>query len=321
MRYTHITKVNRMEILILLKRGYSHREIGRALGINHSSISREIKHNSVKGIYNPDKADHKAIVRREKSKYQGMKIRGNPEIENYVQEKLKLHWSPEEISGRLKNIDRYIAYVSSRGIYKYLYSDYGQNFCQYLYSRRYKVRKRRKKKARREIIKNRVFIDVRPDIINERQRFGDWEADTLGAIISDQQRIAGATERYSRYFLATKVKRLKYAMDGFKLMLNPQQNTTHSITLDNGVENARHLELNTQTYFCHPYSSWEKGSIENSFMRLRRFIPKGSSLKYFANGQMQPFINIMNNTPRKCLNFRTPIEVFNEQLITNRCCT
>lgn len=310
-----------MEILILLKRGYSHREISRALGINHSSISREIKRNSVKGIYSPDKANHKAVVRREKSKYQGMKIRGDTELEDYVREKLKLRWSPEEISGRLKNINKHIAYVSSRGIYKYLYSDYGQSFCQYLYSRRYKVRKRRSRKAQREIIKNRVFIDQRPEIINERRRFGDWEADTLGAIKTDKQRVAGLVERWSRYFLAAKVKRLKYAMDGFKLMLNPHQNIVHSATLDNGVENARHLELNTDTYFCHPYSSWEKGSIENSFMRLRRFIPKGSSLKYFTHRQIKSFIDIMNNTPRKCLNFRTPTEVFNEQLVINGCCT
>lgn len=275
----------------------------------------------MKGIYNPDKANHKAIVRREKSKYQGMKIRNNAELEDYVRDKLKLRWSPEEISGRLKKIDTNIAYVSSRGIYKYLYSDYGQSCCQYLYSKRYKVRKRRKKKMKREIIKNRVFIDQRPEIINERQRFGDWEADTLGAIKTDKQRVAGLVERYSRYFLAVRVKQLKYAMDGFKSMINPQRSTVHSVTMDNGVENARHLEIRAKTYFCHPYSSWEKGSIENSFMRLRRFIPKGSSLKYFTNKQINSFINTMNNTPRKCLNFRTPVEVFNEQLFINRCCT
>lgn len=310
-----------MEISVLLNKGYSLRDVSRTLGYNPSSISREMKRNQTRGRYDPNKAEHKTQIRRANSKYQGMKIRSDAGLESYVREKLKLHWSPEEISGRLKNVDTRIAYVSNRGIYKYLYSDYGQSLCHYLYSRRYRVRRRKKKRAKREVIKNRVFIDVRPDVINERLRFGDWEADTLGAVKTDKQRVAGLVERQSRYLLTAKVKKLKYAVDGFKLMLNPHQNTVQSITFDNGVENARYSELNAQTYFCHPYSSWEKGLVENTFMRLRRFIPKGSSLKYFANQQIQSFVMTMNNTPRKCLNFRTPTEVFNEQLIINGCCT
>lgn len=304
-----------------MKRGYSHRAIAQALEKHHSSISREIKDNSVRGRYIPLKAHLKVKVKRIYSKYRGMKIRSNVQLENYVAEKVQKHWSPEEISGRIRNIDTHVPYVSALGIYKYLYSAYGQSLCNCLYSRRYQKKKRRGKKHKKTIIQHRIFIDKRPQVINERKRFGDWEGDTLGAIKTDQERIAGMAERRSRFFVALKVPQLKYTVDGFKYALSPYRSIVRSTTLDNGVENTRHQELETKTYFCHPYASWEKGGIENTFMRLRRFIPKGSSLKNYTNQKISSYIKIMNNTPRKCLQYRTPNEVFKEQLLLTRCRT
>jgi IS30 family transposase len=323
MGYQHFTKVDRRELSILLNKGYSYRDIGQALKKDPSSISREVrKRSDSKGNYDPDKADHKAYVKRKYSKYQGMKVRDDPELESYVQDKLQAHWTPEEISGRLKEIDTRITYVSPHGIYKYLYSQYGQPWCIYLFSRRYRKKKREtKKKTAREIIKNRISIEKRDALVNRRERYGDWEGDTLGAIKSDKARIGGLVERKSRYFLAFKVRRLKYTMDGFKKYLNPYHHIVHSLTLDNGVENARHQELDIKTYFCHPYSSWEKPTIENTFLRLRRFIPKKSSIKNIRQKDIQAYTAIMNNTPRKCLNFRTPKEVYEQQLFMHRCCT
>lgn len=321
MGYTHFTKIDRLEISILLNKGHSIRGIGHSLGKNPSSISREIKNNSVQGKYDPVKAHNKSLVKRSKSKYQGMKIRNNSDLENYIRNKLRRRWSPEEISGRIKKADKHISYVSPPIIYKYLYSVYGQTHCKYLYSKRYWKRKRKSEKTKREIIKNRVFIDFRPKIINEQKRYGDWEGDTLGAIKSDESRIAGAVERKSKYFLASKISRLKYTINGLRLMLNPYQRIFHSITLDNGVENVRYQELEAKTYFCHPYSAWEKPLIENTFMRLRRFVPKGVSLKNYSQNDINRFVDWMNNTPRKCLDFRTPREVFEEQLIKLGCCT
>lgn len=319
MSYAHFTKSDRMEISILLNRGYSHREIAKTLRKHHSSISREIEEKSVNGQYNPVKAHIKATVKRARSKYQGMKIREHPELENYVTDKIKNYWSPEEIAGRIKNVDEEIQYVSAPSIYKYLYTAYGQYLHSYLYSGRWCKRKRRGgKKLRKERIPNRVSIEKRPKIVDKRTRFGDFEGDTLGRIRRDTEAIVGSVERMSRYLLIDKVPQLKYAIDGLKKQLSPYQNAAKSLTIDNGVENVRYEELGIETFFCHPYSSWEKATMENSFGRLRRFILKGSSLTEYSHEDIRRFAELMNNTPRKCLNYRTPKEVFEEQIILKR---
>ncbi len=314
MSYTHFKQNERDEIAILLKKGYSLRDIGHALGRNPSSVSREIKLNSVSGEYNPQKAKHKAYVRRKRSKYQCMKIRENPCLENYVETGLKSYWTPEQISGRLKTDYGYTV-ISAKSIYEYIYSNRGQHLACYLTYRHDQRRNKSPKRGRGNgHIRNRVFIDDRPSIVNGRTRFGDFEADTLGAIRSDKQILTGIAERMSRYLLLKKVSRLKYSVDGFNESLNPYQKIVQTITLDNGFENHRHEELMANTYFCHPFSSWEKGTVENLFGRLRRFIPKKKSLKCYPPEKISAIMDIMNNTPRKCLNYRTPAEVFNEQL-------
>lgn len=308
MRYKHFTKHDRIELSILLKKGYSLRDIGRALKKNPSSVSREIKRNSVNGDYDASKADHKAYVKRKYSKYQGMKVRENPEIERYVEEKIKLDWSSEAIAGRLPIDTQGRLSIHHTSIYKYLYSAYGQHLCQYLCYKRYRKKKRKEKKKTREIIKNRVFIDKRPTIINQRQRFGDFELDTLGTPKTSRETLIGTVDRKSLYFLAKKIPHLKQAMVCAKRLLAPYQ--VFSVTMDNGPENASYQILNVPTFFCHPYSAWEKPIIENAFRRLRRYIPKKSSLADYSDEQISFIINRMNNIPRKCLGWRTPKEVF-----------
>ena len=319
MSYAHFTKSDRLEISILLNRGYSHRDISKSLGKHHSSISKEIKENSVNDQYDPIKAHLKATKKRTKSKYQGMKIRNNLDLENYVTDKIKSYWSPEEIAGRIKNIDVNIRYVSAPSIYKYLYSRYGQSLHAYLYSGRWCKRKRyRIKGPKKPKIPNRISIEARPTVVSQRMRFGDFEGDTMGRIRTDSEVLVGSVERMSRNILLGKEPGLKYAMDGLKKQLSPYQNVIESLTLDNGTENARHEELGIATFFCHPYSSWEKGTMENSFNRLRRFIPKGASLRDYSNEDIRRFAELMNNTPRKCLNYRTPKEVFEEQIFLKK---
>jgi transposase, IS30 family len=324
MNYKHINFSDRLEISILLKKGYSHRSIAIALGKNHSSVSREIKDNSVNGVYDPKKANAKSKVKRSKSKYQCMKIVKYSELANYIETNLRdNHWTPEEIAGRWNNENNFdkngkIIIISAPTIYKYLYSNRGQHLCKYLCSKRY-IKRRRKEggKQKKQLIPNRISIEERPEKINKRIEFGHWEGDTLGKIRSDSEVVVGLTERMSRFMLIDKVPRLKYSMDGFKMLLNPHHDTFKSLTLDNGVENVRYEELNVDTYFCHPYSSWEKGAIENCFQRLRRFIPKKASLKDYSRKDIIYFAEIMNNTPRKCLSWKTPREVFEEQCILN----
>ena len=311
----HFTKAERDELSILLKKGYSRRAIGEALGKDHSSITREINRNKVKGVYEPLKAQTKSKVRRKSAKYQSMKINESPEFVEFLTEQLKESWTPEQIAGRWNYNHADKKHFSFKSIYKYLYSSFGQPLCKYLPFRRYNPYKRRGKKQKRLPVKNRVSIEKRPKIINERKRFGDFEGDVLGAVKTDTARLPALVERISRKLFAVKVPQLKYAVDGFKQMLKPYRDILKSITFDNGPENARHLELKTKTYFCHPFSSWEKGQIENTLGRLRKFIKKRSSLTQYSDDDIARFVEQMNNTPRKCLGFKTPNEVFNELLI------
>lgn len=320
MSYKHFARDDRNQLSILLKKGYSQEDIAGVLEKNRSSVNREINRNSVNGVYDPRKAQNKSLVKRSKSKYQCMKIVKHPELVDYTKTNLEdNHWTPEEIAGRWNN-ENHLGKngkkitVSAPSIYKYLYSNRGQSLCKYLCSKRYTKRRRKEGgKAKKQLIPNRTSIEDRPKEIALRVEFGHWEGDTLGKIRADSETVVGLTEMMSRYILIDKVPMLKYSMDGFKMLLDPHHNTFKSLTLDNGVENVRYEELNVDTYFCHPYSSWEKGGIENLFGRLRRFIPKKASLRDYTREQIIGFAEIMNNTPRKCLDWKTPKEVFEEQ--------
>jgi len=328
MRYTYFSKSERLELSILLKKGYSLRDIAGVLGQNPSSVSRELRKNRVFGEYEPFKAQHKAYVRRKHSKYQGMKIRENPELERYIQEKLRVHWSPEQIAGRWQLETGQI--LTHKVIYKYLYSSYGQLFCQYLKYKRFKRKRRKSVKSVRGAIQNRVFITQRPEIINQRERFGDFEADTLGMPKRTKETIVGVIERKSRCLFIKKISQLKYAIEGMKEIFNSFSQLVLSLTLDNGFENSRYAELGIPTYFCHPYSAWQKGQIESAFSLIREYIPKKKNLAAYSDKEISAIVDIINNIPRKCLNYRTPYEVFKENyenrlsrslLLTRECCT
>lgn len=308
-KYNHFTRSERNELSILLKKGYSRRSIAAAMKRSPPSIGREIRRNTVNGEYDPEKADHKAYVKRKYSKYQGMKITERGWLERYVKDGLSHYWTPEEIAGRLEH-DYGCSVITFNSIYKWLYSSRGQAFCHYLPSKRYQRKKRGKKKVERSLIPNRIGIELRPTAINDRRRIGDFEADTLGVPRESRGTLAGMVDRKSRHLSVQKIRRIGQAVDAFKEMSD--RLPTHSFTFDNGIENVRYQELGVPSYFCNPYSSWEKGSMENTFQRLRRFIPKDSLFHRYSDQEIARICDIMNNTPRKCLGWKTPNEVLKE---------
>jgi IS30 family transposase len=311
MKYNHFTKEERLELSILISKGYSRRGIAKALSKDHSSICRELRRNSSNGQYNPQRANQKARTKRRCSKYQGMKVQENQEIENYIEIKIKEGWSPERIAGRLF-VDKGIS-IKPDTIYKFLYSVFGQHLCKYLKYKRYKKKKFKKIKKRKEVIKDRIFIDKRPEIINQRVRFGDFEGDTMGRPKrASSQTLVVVRERLSRKLFGIKVSQLKYTVEGFKTIL--ESLPVLSLTLDNGVENIRYKQLNISTYFCHPYHSWEKGSVEQGIGTIRNYIPKKADLINYSDDKIQEFIEKLNNMPMKCLGYLTPNEVFEQQL-------
>lgn len=316
-RYKELSLEERERIAVLMAWGRSMREIARDLGRNHSTISRELKKNSCVIAKRRCYLVHRAEMRTKRRKaLRGRRERlKDPRIRDYVREKLKTHWSPEQIAGRIR-IDDPDLRISHEAIYQYVYLEAWELF-RYL-PRKHKRRRLRFNYTRPQglVIPSRVFIGKRPEEVNQRLVFGHWEADS---IISRANLVSlhVLVERKSRLVKITKmlrnssdqvrqaiVRRLTPLPEFFRL----------SITYDNGFENTGHREINrdlgTQSFFCHPYHSWEKGSVENTNGLIRRFIPKKTNLERIPNTDLQRIENLLNNRPRKCLNYRTPKEVF-----------
>ena len=316
MKYTHFSKAERLELSILKKKGYSLRSIAQSMGKSHTSLSRELRRNHVHENYDPKKAHHKAYVKRKYSKYQGMKVVSNLEIQAYVKEKMEVcGWSPGNIAGRF-NFEKGKKILGKDAIYKYLYSARGQHLCHHLKYKRYDKRRRRlsTKSIQAKHIPNRISIDVRPAEINERTTFGHYEADTMGRPRNaSPQTLVVMRERLSRKLFSIKVKQLKHTVEGFQKIIEALY--VASITFDNGVENIRYQELGIPSYFCNPYHSWEKGSVEQGIGLIREYIPKKADLKDFSQEKIDAILERINNTPMKCLNYKTPNEIYSQNLL------
>ena len=316
MKYTHFSREERLELSILISKKYSLRSIAKAINRSHSSISRELRRNEANGSYDANKADKKAETKRKHSKYQGMKVVDNSEIESYVIQNIQKDWSPENIAGRF-NFEKGDKWIGKDAIYKYLYSSYGNRYCRFLKYKRFKKSTRSRLGNKREMIKDRVFIDERPTIINKRVRFGDFEGDTMGRPQkASPETLVVLRERLSRRIFGVKVKKLNQTIKGFKKIL--QGTKPKSLTLDNGVENMKFKELGIKTYFCHPYHPWEKGSVEQGILVIRNYIPKKSDLKYFPQNKIDDILMKINSTPMKCLGFKTPDEVYSYHISLTR---
>lgn len=317
MAHHHFTDADQKEISILLTRGYSHRDIAREMQCDRRSIDREVQRNSVHGVYDPRKAKVKARVRRTHSKFQGMKVRARPKLKKFIVRKMKAGWTPDEIAGRLKTKRKDLPYISAKGIYKWLYSVHGQKYCPLLCSQRLKPKKRRPK-AERSMIPNRVGIEKRPEEANNRSEYGHAETDTAvsGKRHDSKHSLAVLHERKARYVRLRKIPNMKPVSmtRALKKMANDLQLRT--ITYDNGIENRDHetvaAVLRIKTYFCNPYHSWEKGGVENTIGRIRRYIPKGSNLADYSDRDIAKIEHWLNHTPRKCLNWKTPHEIMIE---------
>ena len=306
--------------MLLRLQGNSNRSIAKQIGRSHTTVNSELKRNSRPHTdlygYIPELADQMAAHRKQSaSRRPRLK---NEKIRKYVHEKLALRWSPEQIEAAIVN-DLPNCSISYEAIYQYIYSDYREAIP--LLARKHKKRYPRQgsRKRRCPAIKNRTAIDKRPDNVDQRQIFGHWESDS---IVSQQSESAinVLVERVSRKVSINKLKN-KTASITRKIIIDtlkplPEQ-ARCSITFDNGGENADHEKINeelgTNSYFCKPYHSWEKGAVENMNGLIRCYIPKKTNLDTVTEEQLKIIENQLNNRPRKCLGFRTPNQVFNEQ--------
>lgn len=300
----------RLEIHILLGKNYSIRSIAKALGRSPNSISAEIKRNATRGTYEPVKARHKALVRRKYARYQGKKIRENRQLEEYIIRSLRAHWNPDEISGRMK-AEKQPFYVSKTAIYEWLHSIYGQEYCKYLVSKRKYPKKRPATKTLKTMIPKRVSITERPSGATTRSQYRHCEGDTVvsGKKTGSKVALAVVYERKSRYAAAQKIPNLSPLSFNQAVTKIQESISMASLSLDNGIENRYHEQLDVPTFFCDPYASWQKGGVENINRMIRRYIPKGSNIDDYSQEEIDEILDVINKKPRKILGYKTAEEV------------
>ena len=299
--------VDRLEIKILLEKKYSLRAISRSMARGHNTVSYEVGVNGGVDGYDPYNADIYARTRKKDTRREWSKIEHNAELKAYIIECLRKHWNPDEISGRMKRENK-PWYVSKTAIYEWLWSVYGQQYCTYLYSRRYH-KKKRVKKTERVMIPERVSIDKRFLGADNRTRFGHWEDDTVVSRKGCSGGLSTGCERKTRLVTATVVKSMSTSEHMEVVKKQTEKYKTLSITFDNGIENKGHQSLGVPTFFCEPYSSWQKGGIENANKMIRYFFPKGTNFREISQRKVDEAVSFINNKPRKILGYKTALEV------------
>lgn len=307
--YTQLTSEQRYQIYALLKKEHSQTEIARIVGVHKSTISRELARNTGRRGYRPIQAHNFALQRREEKVWFGV----SEATWQRVEQLLRQDWSPEQISLWLVEADE--PTVSHESIYQYVYWD--KNCGGDLHTHLRCKKKRRKRYGaydRRGKLTNQVSIDERPAVVEEREREGDWEVDTIIGK-NHKQAIVSITERVHRLAYLVKVE-TRDAESIEKAIVNKLESVglpILTITADNGREFGNHeniaSRLNTEFYFAHPYCSWERGANENSNGLVRQYFPKGSDFTSITQKELQRVEHRLNNRPRKCLNMKTPNQV------------
>jgi len=317
MSYKHLT-LNERYLINAYKDTKSQKEIAKIIGVHPSTISRELKRgkDKVEGNYFPIVSEHRAKeLQEKKSKKANLKLTYKMIL--LIKEYLKQEYSPEQISATLqRKYNENISYVT---IYRYIHEDKLKRGTLYRHLRHGSRRRAKYGKGRKNCIPDRVFIENRPAIVDKKIRIGDFEADTIigkgrqGAIVT-------IVDRKSMYLkLSIPIhKKAHIVANEIVRLLGKYKKKVHTITTDNGVEFARHQivakKLKCDYYFCHPYSSWERGLNENINGLVRQYIPKGSSFEHLTKKDIQKIENRLNHRPRKSLGWRTPYEVFHENL-------
>lgn len=309
MAHTQLTSEQRYQIRALMQTNQPPTTIAKIIGVDRSTIYRELKRNTGQRGYRPKQAHEKALARRQGKS----KERITPETWALVEERLRLDWSPEQIACWLKQYGDET--ISHEWIYQYVYADkragddlHAHLRCQKTY------RNRTGSYDRRGKIPHATSIEERPEIVEWRVRLGDWEVDLIVGK-GHQGVVVTLTERKSRFTLLRRVgsKQAEVVAQAIIELLKWVKHLK-TITADNGKEFANHLQisrhLGVDIYFAHPFASWERGTNENTNGLIRQYLPKSRNLTTVTAEEEFMIMDRLNLRPRKCLDFRTPYEVF-----------
>jgi IS30 family transposase len=309
MNYKQLAREQRYQIYALKRAGQNQSQIAVLVGCHKSTISRELRRNCGQKGYRPYQADELSYDRQ----CEAYRSRIAWDTWQLVEQLLRQEWSPEQIAGWLKRTKQ--PTVSHECIYLYVYAEKrrGGTLHQHLRSQK-KQRKRYSGYIRRGQIPNRISIEKRPQIVANKSRFGDWEADTIvGA--RHKGGILSVVERKSKLVRLRKLttKAAAEMKDNAIELLAPLASKVHTITVDNGKEFCEHeliaAGLQARIYFAHPYSSWERGLNENTNGLVRQYFPKKYDFTKITDQELQQVEDRLNNRPRKTLGYKTPNEV------------
>jgi len=309
--YVHLSADERMLIYQWQREGLSQAEIARRLGRDRATVSRELRRNAIPAGYLPDVAQRRYQARRQRCRRRARLQ--NRRLQRNVLQLLERGLSPEQISGRLR-VEQGRTVVNHETIYRFVYeSPLGRQEKLYQYLRRGKKKRTRRQGRRSHVspIAQRLFIDARPLAAAQRTEIGHWESDSL--LFGHDQALNVLVERLSRFTVVTRLRNKTAHDTRHALVARLAQLPHSSITADNGSENADHVmvshTLAIPFYFCHPYHSWEKGTVENTNGLIRRYLPRDTDLDRVEQGDLDAIASELNHRPRKCLGFRTPYEV------------
>ena len=312
MAYAQLTREQRYQIYALQKEDHNQAAIARNLGVDKSTISREIKRNHGARGYRPKQAEALAQARKQ----QRVKPRISAAQWRGVERLLRQDWSPEQIAGRLK-LERQPA-ISHERIYQHVYADKQQGGTLWRHLRSQKKRRQRyaSGRDRRGQLQGRRSISERPAVVGRKTRLGDWEADTIIGR-RHQQAIVSLVERQSKLVRLEKVARNTAELVARAVTTHLAPLTVKTITSDNGREFAHHQQISqslaADLFFAHPYASWERGVNENTNGLVRQYCPKKSDFTRITDARLDRVMCLLNNRPRKTLSYKTPNEVFFQQ--------
>ena len=323
--YTHLTLEDRCQMAHLHATGHSIRQIAAALDRAPSTVARELTRNaSATQGYRPGYADQHARARR----WQGSKLDRDPTLRATVLARLQHGWSPQQVAGRLA-VEQQRQVISHETIYRFIYAQIARKkayaWRHYLPQAKAKRGRRRRKRSSAALcIAQRRPLTERPPAATDRQTPGHWEADLM-LFRTYGQAILTLHERHSRLLIAARppgkaAAPIARAMTALLAPLPPTWRQT--VTFDNGTEFARHYDLHglgLDTFFCDTYAPWQKGGVENAIGRLRRTLPRKTDLAMLSDERFTQLVQAYNNTPRKCLGYQTPAEVFRNHLLHFKC--
>jgi len=313
-KYTHLTAADRGAIQVLFQEQYSLREIGRKLGVNPSTVSREINQRSTPTGYHASIAQ--AHYQKKRERCRQTKKLNYSRRQKYITTKLQLGWSPEQISGRLKLEGNIGLYVCPETIYAWLYQDdwayKEERLYQYLRLGRKKRKPKLGRNKHRSKIPNRTSIHERDVVVDQRVEIGHWEGDSV--IYPYKQAINTLNELTSGLVAFTKLERKTAKLTARAMTTQLKRYKADTLTLDNGSEFTNHEDVSDNTgvkiYFADPYASYQRGANENCNMLLRGYLPKKHNIQNLTTEELNDIAQELNHRPRKRLGYKTPNEIY-----------